>query len=241
MLPPDSAACAYLTRPGETSPMPATGDAYRQSVFADRATGGRAGGCVHGRSRALHPCVAGVGSGGYDTARGRFDGDRLSARALGVEGGPYWVRYRLETGPRYVTRSLRVRVEGPGHAVRALELLPGDDDGRWTVNGRARAECDGALDYCDLGLCPLTNTVPARRRGLHLAREQGPGQQFLMARVAVPELTVTPSAQTYTPLGGHRVRKASGSFRSDVQFDAAGIVVDHPGLASTLPGDGSGS
>lgn len=40
MLPPDSAACAYLTRPGETSPMPATGDAYRQSVFADRATGG---------------------------------------------------------------------------------------------------------------------------------------------------------------------------------------------------------
>ncbi|WP_329315888.1 MULTISPECIES: putative glycolipid-binding domain-containing protein [unclassified Streptomyces] len=77
--------------------------------------------------------------------------------------------------------------------MRALELLRGDDDGRWTVNRRARAECDGALD-CDLGLCPLTNTVPVRRHGLHLAREQGPGQQFLMARVAVPELTVTPSA-----------------------------------------------
>lgn len=240
MLPPDSAACAYLTRPGETSPMPATGDAYRQSVFADRATGGRAGGCVHGRSRALHPCVAGVGSGGYDTARGRFDGDRLSARALGVEGDRTGSATGSKPGPGTSPVRSASAWRDAGHAVRALELLRGDDDGRWTVNRRARAECDGALD-CDLGLCPLTNTVPVRRHGLHLAREQGPGQQFLMARVAVPELTVTPSAQTYTPLGGHRVRKASGSFRSDVQFDAAGIVVDHPGLASTLPGDGSGS
>ncbi|MER7465408.1 putative glycolipid-binding domain-containing protein [Streptomyces sp. NPDC097981] len=52
--------------------------------------------------------------------------------------------------------------------------------------------------------------------------------------MAVPELTATPSVQTYTPLGSHRVRYSSGSFRSDVEFDGAGLVLDHPGLATRL-------
>ncbi|WP_051832218.1 putative glycolipid-binding domain-containing protein [Streptomyces katrae] len=176
-------------------------------------------------------------SKGYDTAWGEFEGDRLHARgrALALEGGPYWVGYRLETGPRFVTRSLHVSVEGPGHAKRELVLCR-DDDGRWTVDGQARAEFDGALD-CDLGLCPLTNTMPVRRHGLHLAGEQAPEQQFLMAWVAVPELTVTPSTQTYTPLGGHRVRYSSEGFRSDVEFDSTGLVLDYPGLATAHLGD----
>lgn len=79
--------------------------------------------------------------------------------------------------------------------------------------------------------------MPVRRHGLHLAREQGPEQRFLMAWVAVPELTVTPSAQTYTPLGGHLVRYSSDSFRSDVEFDSTGLVLDYPGLATTHLGD----
>ncbi|MFD7630006.1 putative glycolipid-binding domain-containing protein [Streptomyces sp. NPDC059851] len=181
-------------------------------------------------------------SGGYDTAWGGFTEDAMHARgrAVALEGGPYWVSYELRTGPGYVTRSLRVRVEGPGPEVRATELLR-DADGRWTVDGRARPDLDGAAD-CDLGLCPLTNTMPVRRHGLHLAAgaaPAGPGHRFLMAWVSVPALAVVPSEQTYTPLGGGRVRYSSGTFSSDVLFDGDGLVLDYPGLATGLADNGT--
>ncbi|MEW2414763.1 putative glycolipid-binding domain-containing protein [Streptomyces sp. NPDC046866] len=171
---------------------------------------------------------------GYDTAWGEFTGDRMRARgrAMALEGGPYWVAYGLETGPGHVTRVLRVTVDGPGYGTRAVELLRGEQ-GRWTVDGQERGDLDGALD-CDLGLCPLTNTLPVRRHGLHLAREAGPAMRFLMAWVSVPDLAVTASVQTYTPLGAGRVRYASGSFSSEVSFDGDGLVRDYPGLAEEV-------
>ncbi|MEV6572322.1 putative glycolipid-binding domain-containing protein [Streptomyces sp. NPDC051577] len=173
-------------------------------------------------------------SGGYDTAWGRFEEDRLQARgrALGLEDGPYWVTYRLVTGPRFVTRALHVTVDGPGAATRELDLRR-DDEGRWTVDGQPREELNGALD-CDLGLCPLTNTMPVLRHALHLAPAGTPGRPFLMAWVSVPDLRVTPSEQVYTPLGGHRVRYASGAFTADVEFDPDGVVRHYPGLATGL-------
>jgi hypothetical protein len=50
----------------------------------------------------------------------------------------------------------------------------------------------------------------------------------------VPDLAVRPSRQTYTPLGGGRVRYSSGTFGSDVLFDADGFVADYPELATRL-------
>ncbi|MEU2392354.1 hypothetical protein [Streptomyces sp. NPDC007369] len=47
------------------------------------------------------------------------------------------------------------------------------------------------------------------------------------------------SEQTYTPLGGRRVRYASGSFSSDVVFDGDRLVLDHPGLATGLADSGT--
>jgi len=69
------------------------------------------------------------------------------------------------------------------------------------------------------------------RHGLHRA---GGEREFLMAWVSVPDLAVRPSRQTYTPLGGGRVRYSSGTFRSDVLFDADGFVADYPELATRL-------
>ncbi|MFJ5808479.1 putative glycolipid-binding domain-containing protein [Streptomyces sp. NPDC093093] len=180
-------------------------------------------------------------SGGYDTAWGRFEEDRLQARgrALGLEDGPYWVTYRLVTGPRFVTRELHVTVDGPGAARRELDLRR-DEAGRWTVDGQPREEFEGALD-CDLGVCPLTNTMPVLRHGLHLRDAGAPERPFLMAWVSVPDLVVTPSEQVYTPLGGHRVRYASGSFTADVEFDADGLVRHYPGLATGLHAGPEGS
>ncbi|MFE3761916.1 putative glycolipid-binding domain-containing protein [Streptomyces sp. NPDC059104] len=174
--------------------------------------------------------------GGYSTAWAGLTDRSLTARgrAVGLEPEPYWVTYALETGDAYVTSALRVTVEtGAGH--RTLDLR--HDAGRWSVDGEHRPDLDGALD-CDLGLCPLTNTMPVLRHGLHRS-PAGAAHTFLMAWVSVPGLEVTASRQTYTPLGpagrSARIRYESGDFRSDVEFDGDGLVLDYPGLARALP------
>ncbi|MFJ7338098.1 putative glycolipid-binding domain-containing protein [Streptomyces sp. NPDC101110] len=153
---------------------------------------------------------------------------RARGRAVGVEPEPYWVTYRLDTADGFVTRSLRVTAETAG-GLRTLDLRH-DGHGRWTADGEPLPAVDGALD-CDLGLCPLTNTMPVLRHGLHRA----PGErEFLMAWVSVPDLAVRPSRQTYTHLGAGRVRFSSGDFRSDLDFDEEGFVVEYPQLATRL-------
>ncbi|MGY1579112.1 putative glycolipid-binding domain-containing protein [Streptomyces sp. MN13] len=174
-------------------------------------------------------------SRGYETAWAELTGDALRARgrAVGTVPEPYWISYELQTADGFVTRRLTVTAE-TADRTRTLDLRH-DGHGRWTADGRPLPETDGALD-CDLGLCPLTNTMPVLRHGLH--RAGGP-REFLMAWVSVPDLAVRPSRQTYTPLGTEGlVRYSSGTFRSDVRFDRDGLVVDYPDLARRLGGPG---
>lgn len=169
-------------------------------------------------------------SAGIGTAWVDFDDDTLRARgrAVGTVPEPYWLSYELDTTEAFVTRRLEVTVESAG-GVRTLDLRH-DGTGRWTADGEHLPEVDGARD-CDLGLCPLTNTMPVLRHGLYLA----PGErEFLMAWVSVPELAVLPARQTYTHLGRRRVRFVSDDFRRDITFDEDGFVVDYPGLATRL-------
>ncbi|MEU6314166.1 putative glycolipid-binding domain-containing protein [Streptomyces sp. NPDC047014] len=174
---------------------------------------------------------------GYATAWADLTEGRLSARgrAVGLEPEPYWVTYALETGDGYVTSALTVTVE-TASTTRTLELR--NDAGRWTVDGTHRPDLDGALD-CDLGLCPLTNTMPVLRHALHRTPDAGP-HDFLMAWVSVPDLEVSPNHQTYTPLPyegqGARIRYASGDFRSDIAFDGDGLVLDYPEIATVVAG-----
>ncbi|MER5834476.1 putative glycolipid-binding domain-containing protein [Streptomyces sp. NPDC002130] len=170
------------------------------------------------------------GSKGFETAWVQIaDGVlRARGRAVGTVPEPYWISYELETAEGLVTRRLSVAAE-TGAWTRTLDLRH-DGHGRWTANGEPLPAVDGALD-CDLGLCPLTNTMPVLRHGLHRA----PGErEFLMAWVSVPDLAVRPSRQTYTHLGPGRVRYSSGDFRSDLEFDEEGFVVDYPRLAGRL-------
>ncbi|MFJ5727001.1 putative glycolipid-binding domain-containing protein [Streptomyces paradoxus] len=170
------------------------------------------------------------GSRGFETAWSQLGEGVLRARgrAVGTVPEPYWVSYELETTEGFVTERLTVTAEAEA-GTRALDLLH-DGEGGWTANGQPLPDVDGALD-CDLGLCPLTNTMPVVRHGLHRA----PGErEFLMAWVSVPDLAVRPSRQTYTHLGPGRVRFASGDFRSDLAFDEEGFVVDYPQLATRL-------
>ncbi|MFG2989241.1 putative glycolipid-binding domain-containing protein [Streptomyces sp. NPDC048257] len=183
-------------------------------------------------------------SGGYSTAWAELTGRRLAARgrAVGLLPEPHWVTYTLDTGDDYVTSRLRVSVDTAG-GTRTVDLR--NDAGRWTVDGAYRPDLDGALD-CDLGLCPLTNTMPVLRHDLHRGTGGGGSgpHDFLMAWVSVPDLAVSANRQTYTPLapdgqgvGGpraSRVRYSSGEFQSDIEFDERGLVLDYPELATAL-------
>ncbi|WP_340374590.1 putative glycolipid-binding domain-containing protein [Streptomyces sp. SS7] len=183
-------------------------------------------------SRVLTWTVA--ASGGYETAWTETGDGLLRARgrAVGTLPEPYWVSYDLDTDGGYVTRRLRVTVE-TAERTRSLDLRH-DGRGGWTADGEPLPGFQDAVD-CDLGLCPLTNTPPVLRHGLH----RTPGEhRLLTAWVSVPALTVRPSWQTYTHLGpgdrGTRVRFVSGTFRADIEFDADGFVTAYPGLAERL-------
>jgi hypothetical protein len=172
---------------------------------------------------------------GFDTAWATLDGGRMRAEGhqAGLSPRPYWVHYRLETAEGFVTARMQAESRWEGGSAR-LDLRRDDARG-WTVGGEPRPELREALDL-DLAACPLTNTMPILRHGLHRA----PGErEFLMAFVEVPSLRVVPARQRYTHLrtlsgGGALVRYASGSFRSDLTIDADGFVVEYPRLGRRL-------
>ncbi|MGW4646294.1 putative glycolipid-binding domain-containing protein [Kitasatospora sp. NPDC004289] len=172
-------------------------------------------------------------SQGYETAWVELTPDTLAARGrvVGTAPRPYWLTYRLETGPRYVTRRLRVTADS-AEGVRELDLRR-DERGRWEANGRDLPELAEALD-CDLGLSPLTNTMPVLRHALHHTPGPAGPHELLTAWVSVPDLTVRPSRQHYTHLAPGRVRYASGDFHSELTVDDRGLVLDYPHLARRL-------
>jgi len=173
--------------------------------------------------------TAGVDAAWISATTGRLAAD---GRAAGLRPRPYWLTYRLETGDAWVTSRMIVDarwVDG----MASLDLR--NEAGHWTVDGVARPDLDGALD-CDLAACPLTNTMPIRRHGLH----ERPGDvRFRMAFIEVPDLRVVVSHQRYTHVraiqgGGAIVRYRSGSFESDLTVDADGFVVDYPQLGRRI-------
>ncbi len=175
-------------------------------------------------------------TGGFDSAWASIDvGARTltaSGRALGQRPRPYWLAYELETDADYATR--RMWVEARTEAgTSTLELLR--ENGRWTANGTPRPDLDAAVD-CDLAACPLTNTMPILRHGLHL----GPGDRsFVMTFIQVPGLRLIRSEQRYRhlyrlPDGSAIVRYRSGGFEDDLTLDADGFVINYPKLGRRL-------
>ena len=182
---------------------------------------------------------------GAELAELNIGGGTLSARgvAIGTEPCPYRLEYQLTTTEGYVTAQLVVRTQGPGWR-RAL-ILDRATAGVWSCTAEAEGELDrpapggdlgsvaGALD-CDLGLSPLTNSMPVLRYGLH----QGGGPvDLLMAWVSVPDLAVYSSRQRYTFIRREpharvvRFESLDVRFRADVVFDDDGVVLDYPGIA----------
>ncbi|WP_265522869.1 putative glycolipid-binding domain-containing protein [Oerskovia flava] len=183
-----------------------------------------------------------------DAASVLLEPDRL--RAVGTSrSADYTTSWSLVTDTGWRTQRLEVTAYGFGWS-RGLALLRDPDDG-WRATTWAAGSADlppagiedaaslvDAVD-CDLGLCPVTNTMPMLRLGLPGDAEGGE-HSLVMAWVEVPSLRVLRSDQRYaarapvdpaTGLGVVRYSSASRDFIADLTVDADGLVVDYPGLA----------
>ena len=166
-----------------------------------------------------------------DGAYVRIEDGRLSAHGTQLGAEPYRLDYHLRTGPDLVTETLELSLLRSGTLKRLL--LARKPDGSWTADNKPLPEVEGALD-CDLGLCPLTNTMPVLRERL-----LDPGAEprdFVMAWVAVPELTVHRSEQRYEPIDEQCVRYVGRhrSFEGVLELDDDGLVVHYPELAERV-------
>lgn len=186
--------------------------------------------------------------------RGLDDPDRRdSAEVLLADGlhavgrqvtDDYTAAWTVDARDGWITRSVAVAVHGRGWS-RTLSLTRDPDTGRWSSEteqsgtppvplpspGIVDADAlDGALD-CDLGLCPLTNTMPIRR--LSLQTDTTAEHSLTMAWIDMPSLNVIASPQIYAGIDADRVRYTSGTrdFTADLTIDEDGIVRTYPQLA----------
>lgn len=159
---------------------------------------------------------------------------------------PYRLDYILETTSGFVTAHMHVTAQGQGWK-RSLELRR-SPSGNWTADAAAEGLVEmtpaggdlsaltGAFD-CDLGLSPLTNSMPVLRHGLFSA---GRSIEFVMAWISVPDLGVRISGQRYTFVraGGDdyviHYEALDSDFSADITFDQDGLVVDYPGIGRRL-------
>jgi uncharacterized protein len=134
------------------------------------------------------------------------------------------------------------RFERAGHSVRAdgtqigvaYELryeLEGDALRLELVGERSFEVGLDGLDFFDLGLSPLFNSLPVWRDSL---LPDGEARNYVMRFVSVPDLNVSESRQRYEPLGDHRLRFSSGDFQAQLVFDDDGLVVRYEGLAERV-------
>jgi hypothetical protein len=171
--------------------------------------------------------------------------------ALGGAPLPYRLDYTLETAPRFVTERFTVSARGDGW-MRVLDLRR-SRSGSWEEKFKEEGSpsvplplgtadigaLSGALDV-DLGLSPLFNTMPVLR---HAIVRGGGSVDLVMAWVSVPDLGVHRSPQRYSfvrVIDDERsvVRFESigaDGFVADITYDAAGFVLDYPGIGKRIP------
>ncbi|MGR0220093.1 putative glycolipid-binding domain-containing protein [Agromyces sp. ZXT2-6] len=178
-----------------------------------------------------------------ETACVRF-GTEGSMHAIGgARTHRYVTDWELDIGDGWRTRALRVTARGFGWW-RTLDLER-SPQGEWHADVQQSGVVDlpaagladpssvaDALD-CDLGLCPLTNTMPIRRLGLLDADVAETA--LVMAWVEVPSLRVIRSDQAYasTTVGGRRrvrFRSLDSDFAAELEVDDDALVVDYPGI-----------
>lgn len=150
-------------------------------------------------------------------------GWRVRGSVIAVADGlPLRVDYQLACSVEWRTQRVRVEMES-GSERRSLRLTV--QDGRWLTPTGERADLRGCVDV-DLGVTPMTNTLPIRR----LCLAVGESAPVVAAWARFPSLEVRPLEQLYTRLDERTYRYESDTgFRAEIEVDADGFVVTYPG------------
>lgn len=167
-------------------------------------------------------------------------GWQVEGTTTAVEEGEAWVvRYVIDLDAGWRTR--RAVVSGRARGGHAERMVEADGRGHWTVDGRPRPDLDGCLDV-DLESSAFTNAFPVHNLGL----VPGDAADAPAAYVRAVDLTVERLEQRYVRLdtgagpgpgpgasGGERFHYTSPAFdvRCELAYDAAGLVLDYPGIA----------
>ena len=132
-------------------------------------------------------------------------------------GGTAMVTYKIETDPRWRTKSLSVEQILQGRR-RALEIEAKGH--RWFKGGKELVALKGCTDV-DLTASPVTNTLPIKRRRLKV----GASTEVKAAWVTFPSLKVIPLHQRYQRLGPRSYRyRSAGGFTAVIEVDDFGLV-----------------
>ncbi len=161
-------------------------------------------------------------------------GYRLEGHTAAVEDGQAWVvGYRIALDERWITRT--ARVWGWSAVGQQDVTLEADGAGLWHVDGAATPELDGCLDV-DLESSACTNTIPVHRMRLGV----GQAAEAPAVYVRALDLAVERLDQRYARVdddGPHQrfdYRAPAFDYEDRLVYDAAGLVLDYPGIASRV-------
>ena len=159
------------------------------------------------------------------------DGHVLTGCTTAVEDGEPWiVSYEIEVSADWKTRSALIR--GRSGSVSRTVVLDADGSGHWRIDGVAAPTLNGCLDV-DLESSALTNALPVHRLGLAIGERAAAPAAYVHAA----DLTVHRLEQDYVRIADQdthqRYEYAAPSFGFGARliYDAAGLVLDYPGIA----------
>jgi hypothetical protein len=165
-----------------------------------------------------------------------FRAPHATGRGFLLEGGtaaiedgvPWSVSYRVGVDEAWQT----TRVEAAGISPSGHHtLLAERREGRWAVNGAERPDLDGCVDI-DFESSLVTNTLAVHRIDLAATTPQTVPAAFARA----DDLRVERLEQTYLCIERTAERivfdytSTTFGFASRLVFDAAGLVIDYPGV-----------
>ena len=146
------------------------------------------------------------------------------------DGAALTVEYTLDVDAAWVTRRAVVTGRSPvGPRSTTIESVA---EGRWHVDGLPAPDLDGCLDV-DLESSAMTNALPVHRLGLAVGRRATAPAAYVRA----VGLGVDRLEQSYTRLHDDGAREQyhykapAFDFSCQLVFDAAGLVLEYPGLA----------
>jgi hypothetical protein len=173
---------------------------------------------------------------GFEVAflRSEPGGHRVEGQTVALEGDDAWVvRYEVELGPDWLTRS--ARVSGRSAAGTNERTLRSDGAGRWLVDGESAPLLGGCLDV-DLEPSCLTNAFPIHR----LELEIGEAADAPAAYIRALDLRVERLEQRYTRLEDdagrqrYHYRAPAFDFECRLVYDQSGLLLDYPGIGTRV-------